>query len=28
VTIAVNTTPPTLIAIAYADIRKSNLVEE
>ena len=28
VTIAVNTTPPTLIAIPYADIRKSNLVEE
>ena len=28
VTIAMNTTPPTLIAIPYADIRKSNLVEE
>lgn len=28
VTIAVNTAPPTLIAIPYADIRKSNLVEE
>jgi ribosome maturation factor RimP len=28
VTIAVNTTPPTLVAIPYADIRKSNLVEE
>jgi ribosome maturation factor RimP len=28
VTIAVSTTPPTLVAIPYADIRKSNLVEE